>query len=184
MKCISDLSYSGMFTAENSKKFDFKRIIEAPKKQGTDEEENKTDDIHNLEKRKLNAERAKSKNRETEQKKADRHNLTKKEQEKEDSKQNMLEAMMSSVPYRFSGQKDPQRKTRNQFLLAMAKVEVLERKNELGLILDLIASCLDVDPKKRPTIQGLLTSPMFFLDPHEKTNAVRFSQNVILYRSP
>jgi hypothetical protein len=34
----------------------------------------------------------------------------------------------------------------------MAKVEVLERKNELGLILDLIAACLDVDPKKRPTI--------------------------------
>jgi len=27
MKCISDLSYSGMFTAENSKKFDFQRII-------------------------------------------------------------------------------------------------------------------------------------------------------------
>lgn len=36
--------------------------------------------------------------------------------------------------------------------LAFAKAEVLERKNELGLILDLIASCLDADPKKRPTI--------------------------------
>ena len=33
-----------------------------------------------------------------------------------------------------------------------AKAEVLERKNELGLILDLVASCLDIDPKKRPTI--------------------------------
>ena len=33
-----------------------------------------------------------------------------------------------------------------------AKAEVLERKNELGLVLDLIASCLDMDPKKRPTI--------------------------------
>ena len=27
MKCISDLSYSGMFTKENSKKFDFARIV-------------------------------------------------------------------------------------------------------------------------------------------------------------
>ncbi len=35
---------------------------------------------------------------------------------------------------------------------AFAQAEVLERKNELGLILDLIASCLDMDPKKRPTI--------------------------------
>lgn len=61
---------------------------------------------------------------------------------------------------------------------------VLERKNELGLILDLISSCLDVDPKKRPTIQGMLNSPIFMLDKHEQTNAVRFSKNVILYRSP
>jgi len=61
---------------------------------------------------------------------------------------------------------------------------VLERKNELGLILDTIASCLDLDPKNRPTIQGLLNSPLFKLDKYELTNAVRFSQNVILYRSP
>jgi hypothetical protein len=27
MKCISDLSYSGMFTAENSKKFSYNKII-------------------------------------------------------------------------------------------------------------------------------------------------------------
>ena len=66
----------------------------------------------------------------------------------------------------------------------MAKAEILQHKNELGLILDLIASCLDVDPKKRPTIQGLLNSPIFYLDQHERTNAIRFSQNVILYRSP
>lgn len=65
-----------------------------------------------------------------------------------------------------------------------AQKEVLERKNELGLVLDLIASCLDMDPKKRPTIQGLLNSPLFAMDKYELTNAVRFSQNVILYRSP
>lgn len=52
------------------------------------------------------------------------------------------------------------------------------------MILDLIASCLDMDPKKRPTISGLLNSPLFKLDNYEMTNAVRFSQNVILYRSP
>jgi len=52
---------------------------------------------------------------------------------------------------------------------------VLERKNELGLILDLISSCLDVDPKKRPTITGLLHSPIFRLDHSERTNAERFS---------
>lgn len=67
---------------------------------------------------------------------------------------------------------------------AFAKAGVLARKNELGLILDLISSCLDVDPKRRPTIPGLLNSPLFQLDSYEMTKAVRFSQNVILYRSP
>ena len=41
-----------------------------------------------------------------------------------------------------------------------------------------------MDPKKRPTINGLLNSPLFQMDKYELTNAVRFSQNVILYRSP
>lgn len=54
----------------------------------------------------------------------------------------------------------------------------------MGLVLDLIATCLDVDHKKRPTVAGLLNSPIFKLDTYEMTNAVRFSQNVILYRSP
>ena len=67
---------------------------------------------------------------------------------------------------------------------AFAKIDVLSRKNELGLILDLISSCLDVDPKRRPTIPGLLKSPLFQMDAYEMTKAVRFSQNVILYRSP
>jgi len=74
--------------------------------------------------------------------------------------------------------------TRLRFMQAFAKVDVLSRKNELGLILDLISSCLDVDPKRRPTIPGLLKSPLFQLDSYEMTKAVRFSQNVILYRSP
>lgn len=61
---------------------------------------------------------------------------------------------------------------------------MLARKNELGLILDVISSCLEMDPKKRPSIQGLLHSPLFSLDNFEAQNAVRFSQSVILYRSP
>ena len=48
-----------------------------------------------------------------------------------------------------------------------AKGAMLDRKNELGLILDLISSCLDTDPKKRPTISGLLHSPLFHLDNFE-----------------
>ena len=47
-----------------------------------------------------------------------------------------------------------------------------------------MSSCLDIDPKRRPTILGLLNSPIFKLDDSEMTNAVRFSQNVILYRAP
>ena len=58
---------------------------------------------------------------------------------------------------------------------SFAKAQVLERKNELGLILDLISSCIDIDPKRRPTIPGLLNSPLFKLDKFENTQAVRFS---------
>jgi hypothetical protein len=56
MKCISDLSYSGMFTKENSKKFDFKRIIE-PETQATTDDDMIGDDIHNTDKRKQRDER-------------------------------------------------------------------------------------------------------------------------------
>lgn len=85
---------------------------------------------------------------------------------------------------RFPGQQTKNSAVREKTYLALAKAQVLERKNELGLILDLISSCLDVDPKKRPTVEGLLHSPIFMLDEPELTNAVRFSKNVILYRSP
>lgn len=73
---------------------------------------------------------------------------------------------------------------RRRILEGFANAEILARKNELGLILDIISSCIDVDPKNRPTIQGLLASPLFQLDKYELTNAERFSQNAILYRSP
>lgn len=73
---------------------------------------------------------------------------------------------------------------RLRMIQAFAKSAVLERKNELGLIMDLISSCLDLDPKRRPTIPGLLSSPLFQMDEYELTKAIRFSQNVIIYRAP
>lgn len=66
----------------------------------------------------------------------------------------------SQVPS-FPGQSHSNQELRQRVIHAFAKAEILERKNELGLILDLIASCLDMDPKKRPTIMGLLNSPLF-----------------------
>ena len=83
--------------------------------------------------------------------------------------------LMSNKPPRFSGQSTTNQAVREKTYLSFAKSSILERKNELGLILDLVSSCLDVDPKKRPTIQGLLNSPIFQLDNNEMTNAVRFS---------
>ena len=64
---------------------------------------------------------------------------------------------------------------RKQIFKLLAKDSVLRRKNEMGLILDLLASCLDVDAKQRPTIGGLLNSHIFKLDSYETVSAVRFS---------
>ena len=58
----------------------------------------------------------------------------------------------ATVVPRFPGQATKNSAYREKTYLQLAKAMVLERKNELGLILDLISSCLDVDPKKRPTI--------------------------------
>jgi len=85
---------------------------------------------------------------------------------------------------RYPGQPLTNQEARLRLMTAFARADVLARKNELGLILYLISSCLDADPKRRPTITGLLNSPLFQLDSYEMTKAVRFSQNVILYRSP
>jgi serine/threonine protein kinase len=65
-----------------------------------------------------------------------------------------------------------------------ASAEILSRKNELGLILDTISSCLEMDPEKRPTIRGLINSPLFDIDSSERAQQTRFCQNAILYRSP
>lgn len=39
MKCISDLSYSGMFTSENSKKFNYKKIISSESETETEKDD-------------------------------------------------------------------------------------------------------------------------------------------------
>jgi hypothetical protein len=41
-----------------------------------------------------------------------------------------------------------------------------------------------MDPKKRPTIRGLINSPLFDIDSSERAQQTRFCQNAILYRSP
>ncbi|CAG9314903.1 unnamed protein product [Blepharisma stoltei] len=57
-------------------------------------------------------------------------------------------------------------------------------KNELGLILDLIALCLQIDPLKRPTIKGLLSSPIFEMDQFEQKQAERFASHLFYYKDP
>ena len=124
IKCLKGMSYSSLFTQENSKKFHFQTIDK------------------------------------------------------------QIEQTGGLQPPRFAGQEVTSQETRLRLMQTLAKGTVLARKNELGLILDLISSCLDMDPKRRPTVPGLLNSPLFQLDTFEMTKAVRFSQNVILYRSP
>ena len=60
-------------------------------------------------------------------------------------------AEQNSVP-RFAGQQVSNNQSRMQTFASLAKQEILARKNELGLILDVISSCLEMDPKKRPSI--------------------------------
>ena len=106
IKCLKDMSYSSLFTQENSKKFHFKTLAEQMQQSGSPG------------------------------------------------------AGGLKAPS-FPGQQVTSQDTRLRIYQSFAKASVLARKNELGLILDLISSCLDVDPKRRPTIPGLLTSPLF-----------------------
>jgi serine/threonine protein kinase len=84
----------------------------------------------------------------------------------------------------FAGQKKTAKQQRMGLLKKLADESIFANKNEIGLIIDLICSCVNPDPTKRPTINGLLNSPLFLMDKYENLNAQRFSQNVILYRSP
>ena len=85
--------------------------------------------------------------------------------------------------------------TLGSFLSKMGKIRAEEmmklsgeresgNKTQIGLLLDLVSCCLDINSNHRPTIQGLIHSPLFKMDEYEMQNAVKFSENVILYRSP
>ena len=106
MKSIESLSYSAMYSDDNSKKFTFKPMTEQIKLNGN---------------------------------------------------KNLGKVKMPDYP----GQQSTASTIRERTYLKLAQASVLARKNELGLILDILSSCLDVDPKQRPTIQGLLNSPIF-----------------------
>jgi len=129
IKCLKNMSYSSLYTQENSKKFHFKSVAEQMRESGLSPDD-------------------------------------------------------PAEPPRYAGRQMTNQESRLRAMQAFAKAGVLARKNDLGLILDLISSCLDLDPKRRPTIPGLLSSPLFQLDDYELTKAVRFSQNVIVYRAP
>jgi serine/threonine protein kinase len=82
--------------------------------------------------------------------------------------------MMSSqedISTSFAGQKKSAKQIRMSLLKKLADESIFANKNEIGLIIDLICSCLNPDPSKRPSIRGLLHSPLFIMDKYEGMNA-------------
>jgi len=75
------------------------------------------------------------------------------------------------------------RETTAQLIEAMTSSKSGE-KSLLGIILDLIACCLDMNPQNRPSLEDLLKSPIFGLDGYEKANSQLFAEAVFLYRDP
>ena len=59
-----------------------------------------------------------------------------------------------------------------------------EDLNGLGVIIDLIASCLSIDPLNRPSITDLLSSQLFKFDNYELILINKFSYNTLRYYSP
>jgi Ca2+-binding EF-hand superfamily protein/serine/threonine protein kinase len=57
-------------------------------------------------------------------------------------------------------------------------------KSDIGLILDLVAMCLQINPSHRPTVRGLLMSPLFQLDDFQQRHAEHFSKRLLDYKSP
>jgi len=59
-----------------------------------------------------------------------------------------------------------------------------ESKNELGLLFDLIALCLQVEPSRRPTVKALLKCPFFQMDQYELLQAQRLAGSMSAFKSP
>lgn len=55
---------------------------------------------------------------------------------------------------------------------------------DMGKAIDLISLCLQVEPHKRPTIKGLLTSSFFNLDKYEEKQAKSFAELIFEHRNP
>ncbi len=60
----------------------------------------------------------------------------------------------------------------------------VKERSLLGLMLDLVACCMDVNTQHRPSLHALLRSPMFAVDGYERTNVKRFAESVFLYKDP
>jgi len=95
-------------------------------------------------------------------------------------------------PYKKLGEKSEARNTlrakrhseiARQLIEAMSSNSVKE-KSFLGLMLDMIACCLDPKPQNRPDLNFLRGSPIFSLDGYERDNAIRFAEVIFLYRDP
>ena len=56
--------------------------------------------------------------------------------------------------------------------------------NGIGLIFDLINSCLSVDEKDRPTLSDLMDSELFQIQNFEKQLIKKFAKNTLKYFSP
>ena len=60
----------------------------------------------------------------------------------------------------------------------------LETENDIGSILNLIASCLEYEPSKRPSLLAIEKSQLLDLDAYASLNARKFAQIMIFYKSP
>ena len=56
--------------------------------------------------------------------------------------------------------------------------------NGIGIILDMINSCLSIDPKKRPLLSSLIQCDLFNFEPQELILCNKFLINVLNYYSP
>lgn len=56
--------------------------------------------------------------------------------------------------------------------------------SDTGKVLDLIFLCLQIDPKKRPTIKALLNSPVFSLTKYEEKQAISFASLIFSHKNP